>query len=600
MDKAKNIILSFDIETRGLGGAACYVSWCAGEKAQGIELSGDSELTNFFMDYVLTPANNGCIIVAHYGMRFDYLRLLWGKIADEGYIGRFFCGKNENNIVGIDLKKSGNTWKLRDSYNYFPGTLAEFVSLFAKEHKKGVIDFSKVMFNPKNKKHVEYALNDAKILHAAFISYNTMLEEWFNVSVTETITLSGASYKSMKRLSKDKGYSDMERLIPSLESKVRSSYHGGMTCGWKVGEFKNIVYYDINSAYAHVMEKYLMPHGSCIVSTSKPLNDENCLIFAVVYIGDEFPFLISRPDDKSTYGRYAGKICGWFWGFELARQEKLGSVVFKFIWMIWLCGDDRQKHFVAKCRKLRNTDYNGPLGLLAKRVQNSCYGKHGAAVKDYDVVLSADKPLKGTCIINAKGDPVQSLWYVPSNAPDRTMVHWASYVTARARVILLDYLLRVPRNEWIYCDTDSFMVPVKYQKIFKNDCGVEYGKLKCVGIFSNVEIRAPKTYRVRKSNEPWRITAKGIPAKRAPVAWINGEAIFDASMSLGLVLKGRHLEGSSYIHRVTRALSSPTTVTQGHYIHGLWTANRCCGSVFDLDDIVSPSLLTRISRCLNE
>ena len=54
MDKAKNIILAFDIETRGLGGAACYVSWCAGEKARGIELSGDSELTNFFMDYVLT------------------------------------------------------------------------------------------------------------------------------------------------------------------------------------------------------------------------------------------------------------------------------------------------------------------------------------------------------------------------------------------------------------------------------------------------------------------------------------------------------------------------------------------------------------------
>ncbi len=565
----KHPIIAFDIETIGLGGQACFVSWCVDGNAYGKKLRGDKQFTQWFMDELLQPANNGALIFAHYGMKFDLLRLDWFTIAEAGYTGRFYHGKDSNNIKGIDLMKNKKKYKIRDSFCYFPGSLDSFVKTFAsKKFKKGKIDFSKTTFDKNKKAHVDYAINDSLVLWRALEGMRAMLNERFGVDLYETVTISGTSYLSMKRSAKADGFEPMLKLDPEYEDIVRGSYHGGMTCAFRLGKFTDVLYLDINSAYAHVMENYSMPTGTPILTVSKPKSKCIKLVEAVIDMGEAFPFLLCEHDGR--VGRYSGTIRGWFWECELERQVELGAKVTEHKWLCWPEVDTRQTHYIERCKALRFENYSGALGTLAKLMQNSCYGKHGAALNLFDLVLSLEQPKKGLPIVTTTGELIQALWTVESESNNRSMVHWASYITACVRCELMGLLMRVPREAWLYCDTDSIMIPLKYRAKYKNVIGKAYGQLKIEGKLDSVEIRGPKHYKI-KEGRTVTFRTKGIPRKQAAKAWTTGEAVYDAGHSLGVVMRGKQKEGNKYITRTTRRCSSAGNVYCGSYVRGVWT-----------------------------
>ena len=160
------------------------------------------------------------------------------------------------------------------------------------------------------------------------------------------------------------------------------------------------------------------------------------------------------------------------------------------------------------------------------------------------------------------------------------MVHWASYITARVRWQLMMYLMLVPQKDWIYCDTDSFVVPAKYKKLFKKFIGEDYGELKLEGELKEFIINAPKTYRGITNQGKNKDAAKGMPKYSAAIAWRDGKAVFEGSISLYSTMKGRLLnkETGKHTRSIERRLSGPTSVRCGSYVEGVWTPRQICAS----------------------
>lgn len=600
-------VVAFDIETPSLAGEASFVSWCDGRQPHGVALKGPKDFTHWFIDTLLVKKYGGHILVAHYGLGFDYLRLRWELIAKAGYRGQFFAAKSMNNIRGVNLRKGKRWWMLRDSLNYFPHSLDEFCKAFAPECKKGHIDFERERFDPHKRRHVSYALNDSRILWVAVRNLNDTLTENFNVNIFEALTLPGIALKCIKKLSKDNGFLPMEKLNDRFEKIVRSSYHGGLTCAWKVGTFTNLIYYDVRSAYPKIMRDYPLPAGQPVLTFNAPRKDVDDLIFASVDIGAEFPFLVSM--DKKGKARHRGRVTGWWWGFELDLQARLGSPIKKWAWLRFSLHDDRHRSFINMCERVRAQDYGGGIGKLVKRFQNSIYGKYGAQSIEHEIKLDINQPAGiASPLMTHDGRDIEALWICTKTRLEWTMVHWASYITARCRWLTMSYLLRIPAEDWVYSDTDSFIVPDKYKGVYRNDVGEHYGQLKIEKRinFKNkqameLEIRAPKTYRI-KSGQGYKgkYTAKGIPKRVMVEAWKQGKVIFDASNSLGVILRGRFKKGERYRHEVKRSLSNPYSVAHGRYIKGLWTADLIGASVdFPGADLLAP-IMSKILRQIHK
>jgi hypothetical protein len=298
---------------------------------------------------------------------------------------------------------------------------------------------------------------------------------------------------------------------------------------------------------------------------------------------------VGRPVKGKTRkitGRVAGLVTGWYWDFELDLQKSMGADVQIHKKLVWLETDKRLVTFIEKCEKIRARDYEGGLGICTKLIQNSSYGKFGSTKHEEDIILAATCPNeKAFPLLDDQGDFIEGIWTVPTN-PARiklTMVHWASYITARTRWLLMKYLLAVPREAWHYCDTDSLMIPSKYADRFKKYIGKKYGQIKLVKK-SDFELICSKVYRdliieinglsekERKEVIAKSITMKGIPKKKREYAWEHGfaEVEFSRSLMVNIKAKLNDTHPGNYTREGTRKMSNPRNITCGYYRNGVW------------------------------
>jgi hypothetical protein len=112
---------------------------------------------------------------------------------------------------------------------------------------------------------------------------------------------------------------------------------------------------------------------------------------------------------------------------------------------------------------------------------NSLYGKF--ASKDKLLTISKDRE------------------FVIKSASRFSNVIWSAYVTAYARLVLLDYLRKA--GEVYYCDTDSVFTPNKMET------STALGAMKLEGVYKRSEFFGNKVYVV---DDTYR--AKGVPRKR--------------------------------------------------------------------------------------
>ena len=177
-------------------------------------------------------------------------------------------------------------------------------------------------------------------------------------------------------------------------------------------------------------------------------------------------------------------------------------------------------NFIEKCKKIRK-DYAVPPGtpisaeeLLAKLMQNSLYGKFGS--RRERVKLSARHLISDgdfEKLENAKPYDDAGNWFTQLDPDDsgRTLPSWAVFITAHARLKLLQAVYSVGVENVIYGDTDSITIKAGTEKDL--DIGDLYGQFKKEKVWKEFRAIAPKVYSGILEDGSRRGAAKGLPKK---------------------------------------------------------------------------------------
>lgn len=588
-----------DIETKedetygtALLGEPNYISWCI--DGEGFGKQSDN-LTAWLISYFLQPKYEGWILYAHNGFRFDFFRINYEWLADLGYNAEFLTG-NDGAIKSITVTLGGFVWIIRDTVLLIPMSLDKLTKTFAPEHlkMKRKYSFADKPFDPFDREDVEYAIQDSVALWYGIREVDKLLQTHFNVSIHDSPTLPGLAYRAFRQTMKE------GEKYPGIgfgaSFAARESYHGGQTIAFKTGLFEDVVSVDANSMYAYVMMNYPLPTGKVARKNGLPkdANPERTLCLAVVHIpSNVFPLLKTKDKFRNT-GNFQGIVSGWYWLFELEKQRILGGSYTVVESYVWEESTDVCARFITQTHDLRMADYFGPIGAIAKLLGNSLYGKFAQMVAEWILYLAKEKPDGGFPAYDPKMQKVSGvLWNIPSKPSYRAdMTHWASYITARARMVLNEGIEKVGYNDVIYCDTDSIFLPREKTYSVSSILGTEYGQFKIEKGTEEKGITfraiAPKAYIMVEDDGKIKVKNKGVPSysilesKR-----IDDTAEYIQMNGLSQILK----KGKNYGRRASRKLAKETSTTNGKIENERWIPGKC--EIRDLQNLRldKPSLL---------
>jgi hypothetical protein len=170
---------------------------------------------------------------------------------------------------------------------------------------------------------------------------------------------------------------------------------------------------------------------------------------------------------------------------------------------VWAREETILKSYMEKCFALREAAPTKALKKWLKVLANSLYG--GFAIK----------PEREECVFGDYTDDPEyervgdahSIWKRTVNSiPDRAHIHWASTLTAYAR-IELDSEIAHAGDEWCYSDTDS----TKAARELTRNIGDGLGEWAFEGKAKEWTCLAPKVYRFYDlSKKEYSAKAKGI------------------------------------------------------------------------------------------
>lgn len=502
------MFLSFDTETRGLGGELLCITAHDYERAH--YFKGPLMVDEFFALIVQWPypfvwyAHN-----AQYDWRYflDYIRA--------NSIDCSISMRNETDIYQITLYFEGVKIVMRDSLAVFPGNLKEFAASFTPDLPKGDIDFEGgVFFDPENLEHIDYALRDAAILRFGLPRFNAMLQRHFGVGLGHTTA--GTALKAwMCSLGEDAHF---DVSIPGDEEDfIRSAYYGGLVFLTRTDEIRGAETYDINSSYPAQMCRHGVPWGQRISTTE--WRCDNMGIFRVrVRAPRELvvPIIPSR-DDKGYMRWHGGEFETTVTNIELKFAEEHGyEILDVHMGIAW---EERLfpfTQFIEKCKQIRQTFKDKPEEILAKLMQNSLYGKFGSR-RERLTVFCPDGETENETLDALPLDDAGFWWIRKEFAEDlRCIPAWAVFITAHARLHLLRTVYAIGPENVVYGDTDSLTCQSGFAPYF--DVGENYGQWKLEKTWSRYRAVAPKVYagiiQGGKDDGKYKGAAKGLPKKK--------------------------------------------------------------------------------------
>ena len=511
--------VTVDIETRDkrgvsdLLGDTVYITWCAEAEGHGIV---SDDLTGWLLHHFLIPEHDGEILYAHNGFRFDFKRLDWRRLAECRFLAQFVTG-GDMSIKGVTLTLGRWTWYMRDTVLLLPMSLDKVTKTFAPDYQKIKREktFDEQSFDEHDSNDQAYAIQDAVGLWHAIRKVDTLMQQTFGVSIHDGITAPSLAFRAFRQ-----GFQDGEQypgINFELEHAARESYHGGQTLALNVREHMDTLSIDCNSMYPYCMIQYPLPTGEVRHFQGCPLdhNPEITLCLALVHIPQGvFPFLKTKDSHRHT-GNFRGVLLGWYWKFELDYQAHLGATVKILESYLWSETTDVAARFSGVCHDLRMSDYHGPIGATAKLLNNSLYGKFAQQSPDYQLVLSLEKPEEAIPVMDFEAQDITPyLWYVPAEeSHGAKMTHWASHITAHARLELTRAMEQIGFDHVDYCDTDSIFFERQYLPRAQSLLGAEYGQFKVEKEMTMFQAIAPKAYRGEFFNASRMVRNKGIPQK---------------------------------------------------------------------------------------
>jgi len=499
---AKSIAFgTFDTETLGLGGElVCITCYVEGEEPK---LFTGPGMIGEFLDYV---EDTGISIWYAHNLSYDLRRLL------EPIINRYgsqveLIWRNTSDVCMIGVKK---TIQLRDSYALWPHRLKSLCEHFAPAEGQKLAISDIAHFDIHNPEHVAYALQDAVALWYGLHGFFEALAESFDTS--PSLTIASTAVRAWERTldEQDKFYP-----LSNIEDKwMRKYYYGALTGLTSTRPQFNVETFDINSSYPSVMESTPMPtkwEWIAGVELGRWILDQEGFVDCVVRTPEDLivPILPTR-DSKGHMiwrrGTFATSVTipelrfALQQGYEILELRRVcifteSKIVFDQV--------------VEKCKTLRHEHRGTNIEKVAKLIQNSLYGKFGARRERIVSVVVDDLD---TLDVDLYPTVIPNLYLDMKEQRVRSLPHWAAWITAHARLRLLEAIYCIGPEKVFYYDTDSVTVQ---SGTFPSDLINQeaYGFWKLDKQWKTFMAVAPKVYHGRLVNGERFGKVKGVPTR---------------------------------------------------------------------------------------
>ncbi len=450
---------------------------------------------------------------------------------------------------------------MRDAAALFkPGTkLEDFAKSFTPEIPKLKIDIEH--FNPENPEHINYALRDVEILASGMPRLDSLLKKHFGVTVGHTAA--GTAMKAWQDTIPEGVYYKVSKF-DEREEFIRSAYYGGLVFLTRndrlIGNAQNPVAktFDINSSYPSVMLEYGVPDGRIIETLEYHqelmgiykvrIKSPDNLIIPIIPGRNESGAMRWQRGEFDTVVTNRELIFAVNHGYEI--QDIYSGFVFEET--IFPFTD-----FINKCRDIRRRFKKLTEEELAKLMQNSLYGKFGARRERISIFMpETDNDIIGAIPLNNTG-----LWVkVDFHEGMKCRPEWAVFITAHARLKLLQNAYSVGPENCLYGDTDSLTILSGFEHGI--DIGDDYGQFKLEKQWQEFRAVAPKVYAGILTSGQYAGAAKGLPRKNiSDKNWLDlletGKSNAQA-LSLGSLIVGikKGLKPAEILERVSSSLDN--------------------------------------------
>lgn len=409
------------------------------------------------------------------------------------------------NIYGGGLKKNLEDWKIVDRQG--------------NDIRK--LDMEYAIADITNEDDLQYMINDTKGLYLLAEKIDKIILEisGFSLFKGDYITAGGLAKKSMLKFmfgcdSPRLNVKYFKQAFPITIEQDRQFrdlllYQGGkcLVNPYKKNKVQSNVYkYDVNSMYPTQMYQMDYPFGKPRKLKKLP-KDRKGKVYIVCLkriFGTLKPNMIPVWCDGWTK-EYVSVIDEreprMMWLEELEEYEYWYDLDYEFDYVLEYQSRSPKgmKTFIETFYNIKSTS-KGAIRQGAKLFLNSSYGK------------LAQKVERTKCEYQLDDCGVVHLVDVGTDVDENGMlsVVVGSRVSALARVMLMTYIREIcndnPKDNFIYCDTDSVHSLTSYDKCDKT----KLGAMDCEGVYERAIYLAPKSYLMMGSDGYYEVHCKGV------------------------------------------------------------------------------------------
>ena len=496
-------IAAFDFETEGLGGKLLCATWYIDGMIEPQIILGEPEYIVQEIIRIFEISGKNIRWYAH-NAQYDW-RYIVDELVDKYEKTIQFLMRSDNDVFVIKT----HLFELVDSYAVFPQSLKKMSESFDPEYGKLEID-DITQFDPQNLQHQEYAKRDAFTLVRSLKNYDKAIYQIFGVHIAYTVA--STAVKAWRSTIKT-NYFKPDRI----DEFVRTAYFGGLVALSSNKTFENVFTYDINSSFPYTMREFGVPYGT-YAQAFHVVPDYPGVYRVLVQTPDDlvFPILPKRiKKGKSDYivwaqGVFETCVTNIELDFAVKNGYKILKVYEGVIWkeIVYPFGD-----FVDLCERTRWKHKGTPFELVAKLMQNSVYGKFGSRTERTELFIpQSDAEHEGAFPWGSS----EKLWIRDQHIESiQALPQWAVFITAQARLNLLEKIYELGVENVIYCDTDSITTT---KTMDKKHIGDAYGKFKLEKTWRTFRAIAPKVYVGELDNGNMLGAVKGIPKKKLTAA----------------------------------------------------------------------------------
>lgn len=495
------MVCAGDVETNGLGGELLMVQWGYMNRVE--YATGENMVEEFFRRFLAMPYP--AVWFFHFG-QYDWRYFL--EYIENSNLEVNIGMRTETDIYEIRVRIPGEKdWSvMRDSYALWSHPLEKLAKAFCPELPKLEIDIEN--FNPENPEHIEYAKRDIEILLKGLPRLFSMIKDHFGIN--PSATAAGTALKAWQySLPKNKIY-DCQRF-DAHELFIRQGYYGGLVFLTSTETHYDCETYDINSSYPANMCEKGVPVGRATYTNDFEEAYPGIYRCRVRTPENLCVAILPARDSRGHMRWYRGEFETVVTTQELQFAAKHGYEILEiYEGLFWEKIEYPFNDMVDLCKEIRSKFKHQTEEMLAKLIQNSLYGKFGTRRERTQLLhhTEIDDEPEGIMPFDPDG-----LWYVAKEIDEtmRCMPHWAVFITANARLKLLNAVYSIGPENCLYGDTDSITVKKGYGHLI--DVGDEYGQWKLEKNWQVFRAIAPKVYAGILDDGTYKGAAKGLPRK---------------------------------------------------------------------------------------